>query len=54
MNQRRAIGQLTAGFGVPPLARVQDTDPTLPIDDFVAGQVAPWQRELTEAGIRVA
>ena len=54
MNQRQAIGRLTAGFGVPLLARAQDADPALPNDDFVAGQVAPWQRELTEVGSRVA
>jgi hypothetical protein len=54
MNRRQAIGRLTAGFGAPRLARAQDTDPAFPTDDFVAGQVAPWQRMLTEAGIRVA
>ncbi|MBV8612364.1 MAG: hypothetical protein JOY66_01160 [Acetobacteraceae bacterium] len=54
MNQRQAIGRLTAGLGVPRLARMQDMDPAFPTDDFVARQVAPWQRELTEAGIRVA
>ena len=53
MNRRQAIDRSTGGLGAPRLACVQDTDPTFPIV-FVAGQVAHWQRVLTEAGIRVA
>ena len=54
MNRSQAIGRLTADLEAPRLARVQEADPAFPIEDFVAGQIAPWQRMLTEAGIRVA
>ena len=54
MTRRQAIDRSTAGLWGSCLARVQDTDSTFPIDDFVAGQGAHWQRVLTEAGIRVA